>query len=105
MEKLSFSELTKVFTSMNEEKGVKTQYSDNTPKYGVVVFDSSNWKTKYSLESRSYKFRSDNKYFIPGLGGNSIFCKSLDNMDEMRLDWYLGQWKIEYCYIEENGGE
>ena len=98
MEKLSFSELSNRFVNMNKEKGVKTQYSDKTPQYGVVVFKSSNWETNYAIESRSYKFRSDEKRFLPTIG-NSIFATNLEETETIRLDWYLGEWDIEYCYI------
>ena len=48
-------------------------------------------------------FRSDNKYFVSNMGGNSIFADSLDGADVgVRLDWYLNDWKIEYCYILED---
>ena len=68
-----------------------------------MVFKAENWPDKdYSEESRSYAFSSDNKYFVPGMGGNSIYASSLDGTDSgVRLDWYLGEWKIDYCYIKE----
>lgn len=68
---------------------------------GVIVFKSENWPDKdFKLASRSYKVVSDNKFFISGIGGNSIYGSALDGSDNgVRIDWYLGQWKIDYCYI------
>lgn len=104
IKKITFDELYDRFVKHNEKNRVTTQYSDSKSKrlYGVVVFKSENWPGKdYSLESRSYQFVSDNKYFIPGLGGSSIFADCLDGSEEgVRLDWYLQEWRIDYCYIE-----
>ena len=53
-------------------------------------------------KEKSYAFRSDEKYFLPSMGGNSIFASALAGIDRgIRLDWYLGEWKIDYCYIIE----
>ena len=103
MKKITFEEVYARFVKHNEENGVTNQFSDTYDRLeAVVVFSSDNWPDKnYSLESRSYRFVSDNKYFISGMGGNSIFADSLDKSDlGLRLDWYLNEWKIDYCYIE-----
>ena len=101
MTKISFKELLDKFYQHNIDNNVTSQFDDPNPLYGVVVFRSDNWPDKdFSLESRSYKFRSDNKYFISGMGGNSIFSRNLSKDDDIRLDWYLGSWKIDYCYID-----
>ena len=104
MKKLTFEQVYERFVKHNEEKKVTSQYSASKSNrlVGVVVFKSENWPGKdYSLESRSYQFVSDNKYFIPGLGGNSIFADCMDGSEEgIRLDFYLSSWEIDYCYIE-----
>lgn len=104
MKKMTFDELFERFSNHNQENGVQTQFSDSSSNrlVGVVVFKSENWPSKnFSLESRSYRFASDNKYFVPGLGGNSIFADSLDGTDVcIRLDYYLSEWEVDYCYIE-----
>jgi hypothetical protein len=68
------------------------------------VFKNESWpqrKEDYPLESRSYEFRSDEKYFLPEMGGNSIFATSLDGSDRnVRLDHYLHMWKVDYCYLK-----
>ncbi len=102
MKKLSFKELVSKIWRHNEEKGITTQYQDNEPLQCVVVIDNVSFDKEYPIESRSYKFRSDNKYFLSNMGGNSIFAESLDGSDRVRLDWYLSgkdAWKVEYCYI------
>ena len=51
-------------------------------------------------EPGDYEFTSDNKYFLGNMSGNSIYADCLDGKDlGVRLDWYLGQWEIDYCYI------
>lgn len=100
MEKITFEELYDIFYNHNVKNDVTHQFEDKSALSGVVVFKQSNFTKEYSVEARSYKFRSDNKYFIGGMLGSSIFAESLDGSDRMRLDWYLGEWDIEYCYIE-----
>ena len=103
MKKLTLSELFKAFYKHNEENNITSQFADEHPLLGVIVFKSENWPNQdFSLESRSYLFSSDNKFFISGMGGNSIFASNLDNTDHIRLDWYLRDWKIDYCYLKEN---
>lgn len=101
MKKMTFEEVCDRFEKHNQKNNVTHQFSDRDRLEAVIVFKSENWPDKnYSLESRSYKFVSDNKYFISGLGGNSIFADSLDKSDlGVRLDWQLGHWEIDYCYI------
>lgn len=101
---MTFDELYERFVKHNQENNVTSQYSDSKEHrlHGVAVFKAENWPgNDYSLESRSYEFVSDNKYFIPGLGGSSIFADCLDGSEEgVRLDFYLNLWDVEYCYIK-----
>ena len=103
MKKITLYQLCKIFDKHNSEARITQQYSDQSPLTGVVVFKQSNYTKVYSEQSRSYAFTSDNKYFIPEMGGSSIFAECLDGSEHMvRLDYYVGQWDIEYCYIKEN---
>lgn len=105
MTKLTLEQLFKAISEHNEKHNVTQQFKDEHALTCVIVFSQSNWPEKtFSEESRSYAFRSDNKYFIPEMRGNSIFAESLDKSDKgIRLDWYLREWKhIEYCYIKED---
>ena len=100
---ITFNQLCSIFYKHNEGHNITSQFDDKNALTGVVVFKSENWPDKnFSLGERSYKFSSDNKFFISGMGGNSIFAYALEGPDSngIRLDWYLGNWKIDYCYIE-----
>ena len=105
MKKYTWGELLDIIHKHNEENNIKSQYSDSDYLSCVAVIDNSSFDKKYSLEARSYRFRSDSKFFLPNMMGKSIFANSLDDTDMgVRLDWYLygdNTWKIEYCYIED----
>ena len=99
IKKISYNEMTNRLRLFNRDH-------DHTKEhiYGVVVLKKSNWPDKdYSLDERSYKVSSDNKAFIDGMCGYSIFAQTLDKSDSCRLDWYLstekGNWDIDYCYM------
>lgn len=102
MEKMSYNEMTKAFCDFN-----RTHDHTKEQIYAVVVLKAENWHEKKSLESRSYKVSSDNKAFIDGMGGYSIFAENLDKTDYCRLDWYLdsekGLWAVDYCYMLDQG--
>ena len=103
MEKLTFRELVSIIQKHNKENNITQQFSDKKPLSCVAVIDNSSFEKEYPLESRSYRFRSDNKRFLPEMMGNSIFADALDGSDDgVRLDWYIFEdnWKIEYCYVE-----
>lgn len=104
MQKLTYRELYELIRKHNEENDIEAQYQDKNPLVCVIVFKNESWpnrKQDYSLEGRSYKFRSDEKFFLPKMGGNSIFAETLDGSDSCKLNHYLGEWLIDYCYIME----
>ena len=80
---------------------------------GHVVFTPDSFTKPYSEASRTYVISSDNKAFIPGMGGYSIYVSSLDGTDVcVRLEGYMAAekggkdgWKIEKCYLVEPGKE
>lgn len=87
MEKLTLSELER---------------SRKEWKRAVIVFTIDRFKKEYSLESRSYEINSSSKFFDPYKNGSSLYGTTLDKSDvNVRLDWYFGIWKIDYCYILE----
>lgn len=110
MKKLTYPELRKIFCDFNEANNIRTKGTGKSIS-GVIVFKSENWPDKnYSLESRSYRVSSDNKAFIGGMGGYSIFASSLDGSDPcVRLEQYMqyehGDWEVDYCYLEEDDDE
>ena len=82
---------------------------------GYIVFAEGNWLDKvFSLESRTYRVSSQNKAYMPNMGGYSIYGSALDGSDDgVRLEGYMREerggedgWFVDYCYIEvENDGE
>lgn len=74
----------------------------------VIVFTEDSFATRdLPLDARSYVISNDNKAFIDGMGGYSIFGSSLDGEDRcVRLESYMkaerggeNGWKVEYCYF------
>lgn len=100
---ITLGQLDQIFRKHNVDNNVTSQFDDPNALKGVVVFKDKGANKGYSLESRSYIFSSDNKYYIAGMGGNSIFAHNLDKTDNIRLDWYLHDpnWEIDYCYIKD----
>lgn len=80
---------------------------------GYVVFTQDSFQKEYSELSRTYAISSDNKAFIPNMGGYSIYASCLDGTDPyVRLEQYMANeyggadgWKIERCYMKEPGRE
>ena len=80
---------------------------------GYLVFTEDSFSIPYSEESRTYEISSNNKFFLPEMGGNSLFGSSLDGTDRnVRLDQYMANiyggkdgWKLERCYLREENPE
>ena len=61
-------------------------------------------------KERTYVVSSNNKAFIEGMGGYSIYASSLDGSDKcVRLEAYMADehggkdgWKIEKCYVKDD---
>ena len=106
MKKITYAELCANMYIFNEEKKIVGKGNNEKIK-GVIVFTSDSFLENYSLESRSYVVSSDNKAWIPGMGGYSIFGDSLDRTDiGVRLEQYMqaehggeNGWKVDYCYM------
>ena len=53
---------------------------------------------------RSYEFTNDNKAFLDGMLGYSIFADAIDGTDDcVRLDCYVEEdniWEVDHCYIK-----
>ena len=99
---MSYNELKKRFREA-EEKGKEHLK-------GYITFTSDSFTELYSEESRTYVVSSNNKAFIPNMGGYSIYGSSLDGKDLMvRLEQYMAAerggkdgWKIEKCFLVED---
>lgn len=96
MTKLSFREFKTIM-----QKHTK----DEKPLVGYIVFDPRSFTKEYSLDSRTYRVTSDEKYFNPEMCGNSLWGYAKDGSDDcVRLNYYLhspNPWIVEYCYLEE----
>ena len=80
---------------------------------GYIVFSQDSFKEPYSESARTYVVSSNNKAFMPGMGGYSIYGSALDGSDPcVRLERYMQDekggtdgWKIERCYMKESERE
>lgn len=107
MQKLTWSDATDYLRRFNREHNIKSKGNEETAHIVAVISEDS-FTQEYSLEARSYLISSDNKAFIDGMGGYSIFASSLDGSDVgVRLEQYLEDegnkdgWRIDYCYIKD----
>lgn len=102
MKKLTWSQFVNTMWKHNENNGITTKGQDEHPLIGIVVYKQGNYfKKQYSKKERSYRVSSNNKAFIPGQLGNSIFADCLDGVDiGVRLDYYR-DWIVDYCYFPE----
>ena len=83
---------------------------DRSHTVGYIVFTADSFDKSYTEEERTYVVSSNNKAFIEGMGGYSIYASSLDGSDEnVRLEAYMADeyggkdgWKIEKCYVTDD---
>lgn len=102
---MSYSDMQLRFLQNESEK--------KPPLTGYLVFTEDSFSKTYSEESRTYQITSNNKCFMPGMGGRSLFGSSLDGSDRnVRLDQYMAVyyggkdgWKLERCYMREEKTE
>ena len=82
---------------------------DRSHTVGYIVFTADSFDKSYTEKERTYVVSSDNKAFIKGMGGYSIYASSLDGSDKnVRLEAYMADeyggndgWKIEKCYVKD----
>lgn len=99
---MKFEELCEIVREHNKRKNVVRQFGDSEPLTCYVTFTEETFgKEGMPKNQRTYSFRSDNKFFIAEMLGNSIFASCVDGTDDcVRLDWYIADWEVENCYIE-----
>lgn len=77
------------------------KYNKKLDESGKTVDDLDNPRT-YSEESCTYRISDASKYWFSNLCGNSLdaYCINPKDSDSagIRLELYLGHWKILYCY-------
>lgn len=107
MQKLNWQEAKDYLYNYNKEHNITSKGSGEESAHIIIVITEDSFDQQYSLDARSYRISSDNKAFIAGMGGYSIYGSSLDGSDRnVRLERYLEEegnpkgWKIDYCYIE-----
>ena len=103
---MTYNEMKKYLREFNKTHDF-TKESIN----GYVVITQDSFNAEYTEEERTYEVSSDNKAFIPGMLGYSIYGNCLDGKDRgVRMDNYLeeehngGGWKVERCYIKDIDG-
>ena len=103
---MTFNELCEACYEHNEKHHITQQYGDKENRLTcyVVFKQMPYWEKQYTELERTYEFSSDNKRFIAGMGGNSIFASCLGYEDNIRVDWYLGDWEIEKCWYVDSKG-
>ena len=103
---MSYGEMTRKFYEIESSRS-------GQHLTGYIVFSQDSFKEPFSEEARTYVISSDNKAFIPGMGGYSIYGSALDGSDPcVRLERYMqaehggeNGWKIERCYMKESERE
>lgn len=67
---------------------------------GAIVFKKDNWRTEYPLVARTYIVSNQCNWFDDEKCSNALIATTLDGTDKnVRLDYYIDRWDIDYCYI------
>lgn len=91
MEKITIEQLGEAMRNANRE---------NRTQYAVIVYTTDSFNKPFTERERSYQVNNDNRRWQSGKISNSVFGSCLDGTDyNVRLDWYIGKWKIDYCYL------
>lgn len=98
---LSYREMSDVFRYVND--------NHKEPVCGYIVFSPDSFNKPYPEQSRTYAVSSNNKAYIGGAGGYSVFGSCLDGTDQgVRLEGYMrgeNAWKIDRCYMKRDDYE
>lgn len=96
---MTYKELKEMFRKHNKESKV--------PIVGYIVFTEDSFDKPYTREERTYLVSSNNKAYLEGMAGYSVFGDCLDGKDlNVRLDWVMKSerggrngWVVEDCYL------
>lgn len=96
-EEMTYEEMTSRFREVERSGGNSV--------VGFIVFSADSFDKDYPEAARTYAVSSNNKAFMPNMGGYSIYGSSLDGSDRnVRLERYMAKehggkdgWKIERC--------
>ena len=88
---------------------------DNMDDDGSILLDfnvkqeSTRKKKTHNKKKTQHAVSSNNKAYIPNMGGYSIYGSSIDGSDPLvRLDMYMrgeNHWKTEQCYMDKHDVE
>lgn len=98
------SQIYKLFEDHNKFLGIKTKGQDNQPLVGYIVLKNEWFREELRPlpeEKRTYRFTSDNKAFIPGQGGYSVFAFCDADGDCTRIE-HIADAYIERYYMKED---
>ena len=101
-EEMTYEEMTSRFREVERSGGNSV--------VGFIVFSADSFDKDYPEAARTYAVSSNNKAFMPNMGGYSIYGSSLDGSDRnVRLERYMAKehggkdgWKIERCYMKDD---
>lgn len=100
IKKLTLETLFAHIREYNAKHG--NSYNNVKKRLTAAIVFSNNTKSwdrhDYSLEDRTYVFDNGQKYWYDCLG-NSLFAQCPSEWGLTRLEWYLGEWEVEYCYL------
>lgn len=66
----------------------------------VIVFTAESIGTRYTEKERSYEVYRESNFFDGNKDGKALVGNCLDGKDNgVRLENYLDDWDVEYCYI------
>lgn len=90
------------FENMQSLRGYLFNYNQERGEKKVLVIDitysDENFNEHYSLDSRTYRTFSDEKFFKTGVCGSSLYGSALDGSDDyVRLD--LLDWEVENIIV------
>lgn len=82
----------------------------NRDEATILMVESNYQRSQILPSEKAYVVSSNNKAFIEGMGGYSIYASSLDGSDKcVRLEAYMADehggkdgWKIEKCYVKDD---
>ena len=98
---MTYVEMEKIFREAERKRHPSVR--------GYIVFTEDSFTEPYSLEARTYAVSSNNKAYISGMGGYSIYGSSIDGSDPLvRLDMYMrgeNHWKTEQCFMDKRDVE
>lgn len=99
-EKMTWDELCKYIRKYNEKNQNEYNHVHKHLSAAVVFSNESDWnRHDYTEEERTYEFGNGEKYWYGNLCGSSLFSHCPAERGLTRLDWYINDWVVEYCYI------